>query len=101
MPGLVRLVLPLQLRTLAGVGPEVQVPVEGPVTLQAMLDALEAHYPMLRGTLRSQATGERRPFVRFFAAGEDLSSILPGTLLPPKVAMGEVPLRVVGAMAGG
>ena len=98
---MIRVVLPAHLRTLAGVHGEVTVHVEPPVTLAAVLDALEGKYPMLRGTIRDHVTRERRAFVRFFACEEDLSHEPPDTLLPGAVASGAEPLLVVGAMAGG
>jgi sulfur-carrier protein len=98
---MIRVFLPSQLQTLARVGREVQLEVEGPVTQASVLDALEASYPMLRGTIRDQVTGRRRPFVRFFACQEDLSHNLPDTPLPDAVASGLEPLLVIGAMAGG
>lgn len=101
MPGLMRVLLPTPLQVLAGTGHEVQVTVQEPVTLEAALDALEELYPMLRGTLRNQVTKERRPFIRFFACGEDLSLEPTDILLPEEVIAGKQPLRVVGAMAGG
>jgi len=98
---MIRVRLPTPLRTLAGVDREVQLDVEGEPTLAAVLGALEAEYPMLRGTLRDQANGQRRPFIRFFACGEDLSHEAHTAPLPPRVASGAEPLLVVGAMAGG
>jgi sulfur-carrier protein len=98
---MIRVVLPAHLRTLAHVNGEVEVDVEGPVTQRAVLDALEARYPMLRGTIRDQATQRRRAFVRFFGCEEDLSHEPPDTLLPAAVAKGTEPFLVVGAMAGG
>ncbi len=98
---MIRVVLPHHLRTLARVGEEVEVRVEGPVTLRAVLDALEADHPTLRGTIRSHDTHRRRPFVRFFACEQDLSHDSPDTLLPDVVARGTEPFLVVGAMAGG
>jgi hypothetical protein len=98
---MIRIVLPTPLRTLAGVGREVQVEVEGTPTLGSALGALEAQYPALRGTLRDQVTYERRPFIRFFACQQDLShesSVVP---LPAEVISGAEPLLVIGAMAGG
>lgn len=97
----VRVVLPHHLRTLAGTGAEVRLEVEAPVTIGAVLDALEAHYPALRGTIRDQGTGVRRAFVRYFAVGEDLSHELSDTILPVAVAEGREPFRIVGAIAGG
>jgi len=98
---MIRVVLPYHLRTLARVGKEVEIQVEGPATLGSVLDVLEAHYPMLRGTIRDHVTQQRRPFVRFFACGQDLSHEPAGALLPEAVATGAEPFRVVGAMAGG
>jgi molybdopterin synthase sulfur carrier subunit len=98
---MIRVVLPMQLCTLASVGRQVELQVDGPATVVAILDRLEAQYPMLRGTIRDRLTFERRPFIRFFVGGEDFSQNPPDNLLPEKVASGEVPLRVVGAMAGG
>lgn len=97
----VRVVLPAHLRTLAKVGGEVKVDVERPVTPRSILDALEATYPVLRGTIRDHATHERRALVRFFACMEDLSHDSPDAPLPEAVATGSEPFLVVGAMAGG
>jgi sulfur-carrier protein len=98
---MIRVVLPAHLRTLAHVDGEVKVDVEGRATQRSVLDALEACYPMLRGTIRDQVTQQRRPFVRFFACEEDLSHELPDAPLPDAVATGVEPFLVVGAMAGG
>lgn len=98
---MIRVKLPHHLRTLAGVGAEVELDVAGPVTQRAVLDALEAAHPMLAGTIRERETGARRPFVRFFACEEDLSNDDPDDLLPEAVASGSEPYLVVGAMAGG
>ena len=98
---MIRVVLPHHLRTLARVDGEVQLEVESPVTLRAVLDALEARHPALRGTIRDHGTLTRRPFVRFFACKEDLSLEPPETPLPYAVARGEEPFLIVGAMAGG
>ena len=98
---MIRVILPLHLRTLARVGSEVQLEIEGPVTQRSVLDVLEARYPMLRGTIRDHATQQRRPFLRFFACEEDLSHISPDEPLPEEVASGKEPLLVVGAIAGG
>jgi molybdopterin converting factor small subunit len=98
---MIRVVLPAHLRTLARVKSEVQLEVAGPVTRQAVLDALEARYPMLRGTIRDQTTQQRRAFIRFFACEQDLSHEPPDAPLPDAVAKGTEPLLVVGAMAGG
>ena len=98
---MIRVVLPAHLRKLARVGGEVQVEVEGPVTQRAVLDALEARHPVLRGTIRDQVTYRRRAFIRFFACAQDLSSEAPDAPLPDAVAEGTEPFLVVGAMAGG
>jgi sulfur-carrier protein len=98
---MIRVVLPAHLRTLAGVGGEVKLDVGGSVTLRAVLDALEASYPMLRGTIRDHVTQQRRPFLRFFACEQDLSHEPPDTPLPDAVVRGVEPFLVVGAMAGG
>ena len=98
---MIRVVLPHHLRALAHVGKEVELSVEGPTTLGAVLDTLEAQYPMLRGTIRDHVTQQRRPFIRFFACGQDLSHQPPDSPLPDAVATGAEPFRVVGAMAGG
>jgi len=98
---MIRLVLPAHLRTLARVDGEVKIDVAGPVTVGAVLDALEAAYPMLRGTIRDQVTRQRRAFLRFFACEQDLSHEPPEAPLPEAVATGAEPLLVVGAMAGG
>ena len=98
---MIRVLLPAHLRTLAQVGGEVKLDVEGRATQRALLDALEARYPMLRGTLRDHATQRRRAFVRFFACGRDLSHEPPDAPLPDPVATGAEPFRVVGALAGG
>jgi|SRR5262245_2635078 len=98
---MIRVVLPQHLRTLAQVEGEIAIRVAEPVTQQALLDALEAAYPVLRGTIRDQATRRRRSFVRFFACKEDLSHEAQDTLLPEAVVKGEEPFLVVGAMAGG
>ena len=98
---MIRVVLPYHLRTLAGVGREVELQIDGPATQRTLLDALEAHYPMLRGTIRDHVTQKRRAFVRFFACGEDLSNEQPDAPLPEAVATGAEPFLVVGAIAGG
>ena len=97
----IRVVLPAHLRTLAGVEGEVKVQIAGPVTRRSVLDALEAAYPVLRGTIRDPVTLRRRPFIRFFACQQDLSHEPPEALLPQAVATGAEPYLVVGAMAGG
>jgi hypothetical protein len=94
-------VLPAHLRTLAGVEGEVRLEIEGPVTQRSVLDALEARYPVLRGTIRDHVTQQRRPFVRFFACAEDWSHESPDTPLPEAVASGAEPFLLVGAIAGG
>ena len=98
---MIRVMLPAHLRRLARVEDEVKLDVQGSVTQRSVLDALEARYPMLRGTLRDHVTHQRRPFVRFFACAQDLSHDTPDAPLPDAVAMGREPLLVVGAMAGG
>ena len=98
---IIRVVLPAHLRTLARVNGEVKLDVDGPATQRSILDALEATYPMLRGTIRDQVTQQRRAFVRFFACEQDLSHESPDALVPDAVAMGAEPFLVVGAMAGG
>jgi sulfur-carrier protein len=98
---MIRVVLPYHLRTLANIEGEVQLEIDGPATQRSVLDALEARYPMLRGTIRDHATKQRRAFVRFFAGEQDLSHEPPDAPLPEAVASGEEPFNVVGAMAGG
>jgi molybdopterin synthase sulfur carrier subunit len=98
---MIRVALPAHLRTLARVNSEVELQVEGPITQRSVLDTLEVAYPMLRGTIRDFATKERRPFIRFFACGQDLSDEPLDALLPAAVAAGTQPFRIVGAMAGG
>ena len=98
---MIRVVLPAHLRTLARVEGEVQLEVVGPVTQGSVLDALEARYPMLRGTIRDQTTQKRRPFIRFFACERDLSHEPSDNPLPAAVAGGAEPFLIVGAMAGG
>jgi molybdopterin synthase sulfur carrier subunit len=98
---MIRVILPPHLRTLAHVGAEVTLDVAGAVTSRSVLDALEARYPMLRGTIRDHVTGKRRPMLRFFACEEDLSHEPPDTPLPDAVASGAEPFWIVGAIAGG
>ena len=98
---MIRVVLPVHLRTLAKVEGEVTLDVEGPATQRSVLDAIEARYPMLLGTLRDHVTQKRRPFVRFFACEEDLSHESPDAPLPDAVVTGKEPFLVVGAIAGG
>ena len=98
---MIRVILPHHLQNLAGAGREVQIEVAPPVTQGAVLDALEAAYPVLRGAVRDHATRKRRAFIRFFACGEDLSHEPADAPLPDDVAAGREPFRIVGAMAGG
>jgi sulfur-carrier protein len=98
---MIRIILPAHLRTLAHVDDEVTLHVEGQVTQRSVLDALEARYPVLRGTIRDHVTYQRRAFVRFFACEQDLSHELPDALLPDAVVTGAEPFLIVGAMAGG
>jgi hypothetical protein len=98
---MIRVVLPYHLRNLARAGAEVQLDVEGPVTLRSVLDALEARYPMLAGTIRDHVTQQRRPFLRFFACEQDLSHEPPDASLPDAVVSGAEPFIVLGAIAGG
>ena len=98
---MIRVVLPFHLRNLARVDGEVELEVASPVTVRAVVDALEARHPVLRGTIRDHATLKRRPFVRFFACKEDLSLEPPETSLPEAVVNGTEPFLIVGAMAGG
>jgi len=98
---MIRVILPYHLRTLARVDGEVQLEVAGPATQRSVLDALEARYPMLCGTIRDRVTGQRRPMLRFFACAEDLSHEPPDARLPDAVASGAEPFWIVGAIAGG
>jgi molybdopterin synthase sulfur carrier subunit len=98
---MIRVELPAHLRALAEVDGEVLVEIEGPATQRSVLDALEANYPVLRGTIRDHESHKRRPFLRFFACEQDLSHELPDTPLPEAVANGAEPFLVIGAMAGG
>jgi hypothetical protein len=98
---MIRVILPAHLRTLAHVGREVKLEVKGQASQRSVLDALEACYPMLRGTIRDHVTQQRRPFLRFFACAEDLSHESPDALLPESVASGAEPFLVLGAVAGG
>ena len=98
---MIRVVLPPHLRGLARVRGEVELEIEGPATQRSVLDALEARYPMLGGTIRDHVTQQRRPFLRFFACEEDLSHELPDAPLPDAVASGAEPLLIIGAIAGG
>jgi molybdopterin synthase sulfur carrier subunit len=98
---MIRVVLPYHLRTLAHVGSEVTLEIRGLVTQRSVLNALEARFPMLAGTIRDHTTQQRRPFLRFFACGEDLSLALPDTPLPDAVVSGADPFLIIGAIAGG
>jgi hypothetical protein len=98
---MIRIVIPQHLRTLAHVGSEVTLDIEGPVTTCSILDALEEHYPMLRGTIRDHVTQVRRPFLRFFACEMDLSHESPDAPLPEPVARGQEPFLIIAAIAGG
>lgn len=98
---MIRIVLPYHLQTLARLGAEVQLKVEGQATQRALLDALEARYPVLRGTIRDHGTNRRRPFLRFFACEQDLSHEAPDAPLPAAVTAGVEPFLIVGAIAGG
>jgi sulfur-carrier protein len=98
---MIRVILPQHLRTLANVGREIILDVEGPVTQRSLLDALENRYPMLRGTIRDQVTQQRRPLLRFFACKRDLSYESPDDPLPVEVISGTEPFHIVGAIAGG
>lgn len=97
----IRVAMPAHLRTLAGVDGDVTVDVEGEVTRRTVLDALETRYPMLRGTIREHVSGERRPFLRFFACGEDITHDSPDDPLPQEIVSGKEPFYVIGAIAGG
>ena len=97
----IRIVMPAHLRTLAGVSGDVTVQMDGEVTRRSILDALESQYPMLRGTIREHVSGERRPFLRFFACGEDVTHQSPDDPLPREIASGAEPFYVIGAIAGG
>jgi hypothetical protein len=101
IPSGIKVALPYHLRNLAGVGMEIEIEVPPPVTQRALIDAIEARYPMLRGTIRDPATGLRRPFLRFFACGLDYSHDPPDAILPPEVVAGRETFLVVGAIAGG
>lgn len=98
---MILVVLPAHLRSLAGVKGDVELEIEGEVTRRSILDALEVRYPMLRGTIREHASGERRPFLRFFACGEDVTHESPDAPLPNEIASGAEPFYVIGAIAGG
>ena len=98
---MIRVVIPHHLRTLSGVNGEVALDVADPVTIRAVLDALEARFPMLRGTIRDHVTQERRPFLRYFACKEDLSHESPDTALPAAIVNGDEPFYIIGAIAGG
>ena len=101
MTTVIRVELPWHLRTLASLCSEIELPLEGTATQRSLIDALEKSYPMLRGTIRDPTTRSRRPFLRFFACGEDISLEHPDALLPAAVVKGEMPFLIVGAIAGG
>ncbi len=101
MMSMIRVVMPAHLRTLAGVKGDVKIEVEGEVTRASILDALETQYPMLRGTIREHVSGERRPFLRFFACGEDVTHNSPDAPLPQEIASGAEEFYIIGAIAGG
>jgi hypothetical protein len=98
---MIRIVIPAHLRTLAGVRGDVTLEIDGAVTRTSILDELEKRYPMLRGTIREHVSGERRPFLRFFACGEDITHQSPNDPLPQEIASGAEPLYILGAIAGG
>jgi sulfur-carrier protein len=98
---MIRVIIPYHLKNLAKITGEVQLEVGGPITLRAVLDAIESHYPMLRGTIRDHTTGKRRDFIRFYACEQDFSNEPVDTLLPEAITTGKEPLLVVGAIAGG
>jgi hypothetical protein len=98
---MIRVVLPAHLRTLARISGELELPLDGRVTQRAVVDAIEARFPTLRGTIRDQETKKRRPYIRFFACEQDLSHVSPDDALPDKVASGNEPFLIVGAIAGG
>jgi sulfur-carrier protein len=98
---MIRVVLPYHLKALAGISGEVQLEIQGPATVRSILDSLETRYPMLRGTIRDQVTGHRRPMIRFFACEQDFSNDSLDTPLPQAISSGAEPLLVVGAIAGG
>ena len=98
---MIRIVIPAHLRTLAGVRGDLTLEIDGAVTRTSILDELEKRYPMLRGTIREHVSGERRPFLRFFACGEDISHQSPNDPLPQEIASGAEPLYILGAIAGG
>ena len=98
---MIRVAIPAHLRTLAGVSGDVTLEIEGEVTRRSILDALEKQYPMLRGTIREHVSGERRPFLRFFVCGEDITHNSPDDPLPEEIASGKEPFYVIGAIAGG
>lgn len=98
---MIQVVLPSHLRALAGVSGEVELEIDGPVTRRSVLDALEVRFPMLRGTIRDHVAGERRPLLRFFACGEDVTHEAADTPLPEAIASGSEPFYIIGAIAGG
>lgn len=98
---MIRVILPTYLQRLANVGREVQLEMDGEVTISKLLDQIEEKYPMLKGTVRDHVTKERRAYLRFFACGQDLSHLAPGTSLPHDILKGKEPFRIIGAMSGG
>jgi molybdopterin synthase sulfur carrier subunit len=98
---MIRVIIPYHLKTLARISGEVQLDVPSPVTLRAVVDALESRYPMLRGTVRDHTTGKRRDFIRFYACEQDFSNVPPDTPLPDQIATGVEPFLIIGAIAGG
>ncbi|HSM24898.1 MAG TPA: MoaD/ThiS family protein [Anaerolineaceae bacterium] len=98
---MIRIILPTYLQRLANVGKEIEIDIEGTFTISCILDSLEKEYPMLKGTIRDHITGERRPYLRFFACGEDFSHWPVSETLPEKISSGEEVFRIVGAMSGG
>jgi molybdopterin converting factor small subunit len=98
---MIRVSMPAHLRTLAGVNGDVELEIDGKVTRRSILDALESRYPMLRGTIREHVSGERRPFLRFFVCGEDITHNSPDDPLPEEIVSGKEPFYVIGAIAGG
>ena len=98
---MIRIILPYHLRNLAKIDSEISLPIDGPVTQRSVVDAIEARYPTLRGTIRDHHTGKRRPLIRFFACEQDISYDPPDTPLPEAIATGKEPLFIIGAIAGG
>lgn len=98
---MIRIILPTYLQRLANVGREVEIEIEGDITISSILDAIETNYPMLKGTIRDHISGERRPYLRYFACGEDFSHLGVHATLPDKISRGEEVFRIIGAMSGG